>query len=573
MIDYAAVLSAGGLILFDQSFEDPEQRAHTKLEVNEFIQRVFLSQKIQSEKRLKINQHIFQYAYDQEKQLLYVIVFLENYDNPGYDAFLEQFMRLFESKYLKKKENAQELVSILLHKKRIAEDFVALLSSDYTNADSKNQQSPNQKNSTSSNIQKSDVSKGKVKDKKGDEKAKKDEKSGRTWDPALGSSKNTSKAKELEKNLNFSKKESQEEIDQLNKEKYASDVSGKEDSFEYVSSDEEEQEDSNSQSIFTRFKTSLKKIAEMKNLDEATLRPILESFKEDLVRKNVAEEIARKICENLMQKLTHTKAEMLSSTKKIVKNALKDCLTSILTPKNNIDILAMALKRKEEGRPFVIAFIGVNGVGKSTNLAKVAYLFKTNGFSVLLAACDNFRAGAVEQLKTHGRCLEIPVFDRGYKDDPANIARDAINEAAAKKIDVVLIDTAGRMQDNEPLMKALARLVNLNNPDVVLFIGEALVGNDGIDQLTKFNLSLKELSANLSKNVNDPSSMVEKGGMGGREIDGVILSKFDTVDDKVGAALSLTYATGKPIVYIGVGQKYPNLRKLNIESVVRSLLA
>ena len=103
MIDYAAVLSAGGLILFDQSFEDPEQRAHTKLEVNEFIQRVFLSQKIQSEKRLKINQHIFQYAYDQEKQLLYVIVFLENYDNPGYDIFLEQFMGLFESKYLKKK--------------------------------------------------------------------------------------------------------------------------------------------------------------------------------------------------------------------------------------------------------------------------------------------------------------------------------------------------------------------------------------------------------------------------------------------------------------------------------------
>ena len=450
---------------------------------------------------------------------------------------------------------------------------MTLLSSDYANSDSKNQQSSGQKVSTSSNLQKSDVSKGKVKDKKGDDKPKKDEKTGRTWDPALGSSKNSSKTKEIEKNLNFSKKESQEEIDQLNKEKYASDISGKEDSFEYVSSEDEDQENANTQSIFSRFKTSLKKIAEKKNLDEATLRPILELFKEDLVRKNVAEEIARKICENLMQRLTHTKAELLSSTKKIVKNALKDCLTSILTPKNNIDILAMALKRKEEGRPFVITFIGVNGVGKSTNLAKVAYLFKSNGFSVLLAACDNFRAGAVEQLKTHGRCLEVPVFDRGYKDDPANIARDAINEAAAKKIDVVLIDTAGRMQDNEPLMKALARLVNLNNPDVVLFIGEALVGNDGIDQLTKFNLSLKELSANLSKNVNDPNSMVEKGGMGGREIDGVILSKFDTVDDKVGAALSLTYATGKPIIYIGVGQKYPNLRKLNIESVVRSLLS
>ena len=130
------------------------------------------------------------------------------------------------------------------------------------------------------------------------------------------------------------------------------------------------------------------------------------------------------------------------------------------------------------------------------------------------------------------------------------------------------------MQDNEPLMKALARLVNLNNPDVVLFIGEALAGNDGIDQLTKFNLALKEMSANLNKNPNEENALLDKrSGMNGREIDGVILSKFDTVDDKVGAALSLTYSTGKPIVYIGVGQKYPNLKKLNIESVVRSLLS
>lgn len=108
-------------------------------------------------------------------------------------------------------------------------------------------------------------------------------------------------------------------------------------------------------------------------------------------------------------------------------------------------------------------------------------MFKQNNFSVLLAACDNFRSGAVEQLKTHGRCLEIPVFDHGYRDDPSNIAKCAIADALIKKIDIVLIDTAGRMQDNEPLMKALARLVILNNPDIILFIGEALVGNDGVD--------------------------------------------------------------------------------------------
>lgn len=228
-----------------------------------------------------------------------------------------------------------------------------------------------------------------------------------------------------------------------------------------------------------------------------------------------------------------------------------------MTPKRNIDLLSLALKKKQEGRPFVVTFVGVNGVGKSTNLAKVAYLFKSNNFSVLLAACDNFRSGAVEQLKTHGRCLDIPVYDRGYKDDTANIARCAIAEAISKGIDVVLIDTAGRMQDNEPLMKALARLVNLNNPDVVLFIGEALVGNDGIDQLNKFNSALKEFSTSLrDQRISNQSSGDHWNPLEGREIDGIILSKFDTVDDKVGAALSLTYSTGKPIVFIGTGQKY-----------------
>jgi len=106
-----------------------------------------------------------------------------------------------------------------------------------------------------------------------------------------------------------------------------------------------------------------------------------------------------------------------------------------------------------------------------------------------------------------------------------------------RKVDVILIDTAGRMQDNEPLMKSLARLVKLNNPDLILFIGEALVGNDGLDQLNKFNKALIDLS--------------DKDNI--REIDGILLSKFDTVDDKVGAALSMTYSSGKPIVYVGVG--------------------
>mmetsp|Transcript_10185 Transcript_10185/g.8733 ORF Transcript_10185/g.8733 Transcript_10185/m.8733 type:complete len:217 (+) Transcript_10185:1282-1932(+) len=215
------------------------------------------------------------------------------------------------------------------------------------------------------------------------------------------------------------------------------------------------------------------------------------------------------------------------------------------------------MRAKEQGRPFVMVFIGVNGVGKSTNLAKVAHLLKKKGgFSVLLAACDNFRAGAVEQIKTHGRCLEVPVFDQGYKSDPALIASAAIKEAMLRKIDCVLIDTAGRMQDNEPLMKALARLVALNQPDLIMFVGEALVGNDAVDQLTKFNKSLVDLS---------PVDKI-------REIDAILLTKFDTVDDKVGAAVSMTYSTGKPVLFVGTGQKYTHLRKLNVKTVVNTIL-
>jgi signal recognition particle receptor subunit alpha len=125
------------------------------------------------------------------------------------------------------------------------------------------------------------------------------------------------------------------------------------------------------------------------------------------------------------------------------------------------------------------------------------------------------------------------------------------------------------MQDNEPLMKALSRLVHINKPNLVIFIGEALVGNDGIDQLTKFNSALRDLSSGLVSEGNSKNSQYVKG----REIDGVILSKFDTVDDKVGAALSMTYATGKPILFVGVGQKYPHLKKLNIDQVINSLLS
>lgn len=188
--------------------------------------------------------------------------------------------------------------------------------------------------------------------------------------------------------------------------------------------------------------------------------------------------------------------------------------------------------------PYSVVFVGVNGVGKSTSLSKVAYYFLTKQFKTSIVACDTFRAGAVEQLKTHARALEVELFDRGYNKDPAIVAQEGIQWAKKQGHDVVLIDTAGRMQDNDPLMKALSKLIHLNKPDLVLFVGEALVGNDGVDQLVKFNRALSDLSEEKQP----------------RLIDGIVLTKFDTIDDKVGAAISMTYSTGQPIMFVGVGQ-------------------
>ena len=141
---------------------------------------------------------------------------------------------------------------------------------------------------------------------------------------------------------------------------------------------------------------------------------------------------------------------------------------------------------------------------------------------------------------------------------PVTIASAAIKEAAAAGIDVVLVDTAGRMQNNAPLMVQLAKLVAVNAPDLVLMVAEALVGSDGVDQLAEFDRSLVDFAVDSARP---------------RRIDGVLLTKFDTVDDKVGAALSMVYSTGVPIVYLGTGQKYQDLRKLNAAAVTKALLS
>jgi signal recognition particle receptor subunit alpha len=307
--------------------------------------------------------------------------------------------------------------------------------------------------------------------------------------------------------------------------------------------------------LFKSLTRSVKNITGGAMLGEEDLEPVLHAFKSDLMSKNVAAEVSNKLADSVRTAMVGKTTERFTSISKTVKAALKESIETLLTPKKSVDVLRAAMAAKNAGRVYVIVFLGVNGVGKSTNLAKVAYYLKNKGgLDVLICACDTFRAGAVEQLKTHARCLDVPLFERGYGKDPAEIAKSAIQHARSNGHEVVLVDTAGRMQDNEPLMRALAKLVAINNPDLVLFVGEALVGNDAIDQVTKFNRSLVDMSENR------------------RGIDGMLLTKYDTVDDKVGAALSMVYVTGQPVVFVGTGQKYTHLRKMQAKEVARTLL-
>lgn len=292
-----------------------------------------------------------------------------------------------------------------------------------------------------------------------------------------------------------------------------------------------------------------------KVLEERDLLPAMDKMREQLMSRNVASEVANDITASVQATLTNQKLKSFTRVKTAVQAALKDAVSRVLTPKKSTDVLREVKAARSRGKVYSMAFVGINGVGKSTSLAKVAYYLKENGIKVLIAACDTFRSGAVEQLRVHCRCLDVPLFEKGYARDSSSVAREAVKHATEEGYDCVLIDTAGRMQNNEPLMRALSKLINENEPDLVLFVGEALVGNDGVNQLQMFNQALAN---------NSPAGRFH-------QIDGVVLTKFDTIDTKVGAALSMCYKTGQPILFVGTGQKYTHLRKLNVNYVIKAL--
>ena len=203
----------------------------------------------------------------------------------------------------------------------------------------------------------------------------------------------------------------------------------------------------------------------------------------------------------------------------------------------------MAEKRKAN-KPLVIVFVGINGSGKTTTIAKMAKYFMNNDFKIVMVASDTFRAAAIQQLEEHANNLGVKMIKHDYGSDPAAVAFDGIQYAESHGIDVVLVDTAGRLHSNVNLMDELKKIIRVSKPDLKIFIGESITGNDCVEQAQKFNEAVG--------------------------IDGIVLSKAD-VDEKGGAALSVAYVTGKPILFLGTGQEYGDLQKFD-KSVVLSNL-
>ena len=202
------------------------------------------------------------------------------------------------------------------------------------------------------------------------------------------------------------------------------------------------------------------------------------------------------------------------------------------------------LEKIKQKKPFVICFVGINGSGKTTTIAKIAKLLLNKKFTVVLAAADTFRAAAIDQLQLHANKLGVKLIKHNYGSDPAAVAFDAVKHAQAKGVDVVLIDTAGRMHSNENLIDEMKKIVRVAKPDLKIFVGESITGNDCVEQAKQFNEAIG--------------------------IDAIILAKAD-VDEKGGAAISVSYVTQKPIVYIGTGQDYEDLKEFDQKMVINSL--
>ena len=284
------------------------------------------------------------------------------------------------------------------------------------------------------------------------------------------------------------------------------------------------------------FSNAAKSLGE-KELNEKDIEGILFDLELSLLESDVASEVIDSIKSDLKNHLIGSKVAK-NEIEKFVRDRLISNISSLFDAAGTVDLFEKINEKKKTGNPFLILFVGINGTGKTTSLAKVAHMLQQAKYSIVVAAADTFRAGAIEQLREHTNRLNLKLVAQNYNSDPAAVARDAVLYAKSHKMDCVLIDTAGRMQTSKNLMEQIAKITKVVNPDFKIFVGDSLAGNDTVNQAREFFEHVK--------------------------FNGSILTKSDA-DARGGAALSIVKITSTPVLDLGVGQEYADLKPFDKE--------
>ncbi len=283
-----------------------------------------------------------------------------------------------------------------------------------------------------------------------------------------------------------------------------------------------------------------------KELSDNQISQILEEFLLVLVESDVAYEVARRICDSLQEKLKATQFRRFADSIEPAKVVLREVLLELLKGSGEGSFFKVLDENKNEHIPAVILFVGVNGTGKTSSIAKIGHMLLRKGFSVVVAAADTYRTGSIEQIEEHARRIGIKTIKHGYGADAAAVAFDAVNYATAHGTNVVLIDTAGRMQTNKNLLEEMKKIARVAKPNLTILVVDALTGNDAVEQGKTFSDAVP--------------------------IDGVLLTKLDA-DAKGGSAISMATIIGKPILFATIGQNYEDLVSFEPDQMVGKIIS
>ena len=282
-----------------------------------------------------------------------------------------------------------------------------------------------------------------------------------------------------------------------------------------------------------------------KTIQEKHVEDILFELEMELLQGDVAMEVATEVVESVKENLVGKKIKRSNDITEYTFMALRNAVSEIIDIPGK-SMTEMIEEKKDSGEPLVVMFVGINGTGKTTTIGKLANYYLKKGYTPVIAASDTFRAGAIEQVTHHADNVGVKIIKHQKGSDPAAVAFDAVEHAKAQGKELVLIDTAGRMQTNTNLMDEMKKIKRVSKPDLVIFVGDALTGNDATEQAKKFNEAI--------------------------DIDGVILTKADA-DSKGGASLSIGYVIQKPILFLGMGQGYDDIKEYDAEWMLNQLFS